>query len=55
MFNLKKREEVEVNKMNMLVEMHIEEKEIANTEFLVKKIESAILELDDTIMLFCEF
>jgi len=55
LFNLKKREEVEINKKIMLIEMHASEDDIENTDTLIKKLESAAIELDDTLMLFNEF
>ena len=55
LFNLKKREEVEINKKIMLIEMHASEDDIENTDTLIKKLESVAIELDDTLMLFNEF
>ena len=51
LFNLKKRQEVERNKLEAL---HDEDK-IEATQILIQKLESAAIELDDTLMLFCEF
>ena len=55
LFNLKKRQEVERNKLEALTEMHRDEDKIEATQILIQKLESAALELDDTLMLFCEF
>ena len=55
LFNLKKREEVETAKLNTIVEMHGKEDEIDNLRIFVNKLESAAIELDETLMLFCEF
>ena len=55
LFNLKKREEVETSKLNTLLEMHAKEDEADVPRTLINKLESAALELDDTLMLFCEF
>ena len=55
LFNLKKREEVETSKLNTLIEMHAKEDEVDVLRTLINKLESAALELDDTLMLFCEF
>lgn len=55
LFNLKKREEVELEKLTTLVEMHAPEDEVDRTKTLINKLESAAIELDETLMLFCEF
>jgi len=55
LFNLKKREEIERNKLDQLIEMYAEPEKIEATKLLIEKLESAALELDDTLMLFCEF
>jgi len=55
LFNLKKRQEVERNKLENLTEMYAESEKIEATQLLIQKLESAAIELDDTLMLFCEF
>jgi len=55
LFNLKKRQEVERNKLDTLTEMYAEPEKIEATQLLIQKLESAAIELDDTLMLFCEF
>jgi len=55
LFNLKKREEVETDKKIKLVEMHASEDDIEEVDTLIKKLEAAVIELDDTLMLFNEF
>jgi len=55
LFNLKKREEVERNKLDQLIGMNADPEKLDGTKLLIEKLESAALELDDTLMLFCEF
>lgn len=50
MFNLKKRQIVEMDKLEKALQT-----DENKAELLIRKLESAILELDETVMLFNEY
>ena len=54
-FNLKKRSLVEVDRLHELIDTNATEEQIEKTRTLITKCESAILELDESIMLFDEY
>ena len=54
-YNMLKRQHVETIKLSKMEVGVTDEDEIEKTETLIYKLESAILELDDTLMLFNEF
>lgn len=54
-FNLKKRSVVEYERLHELIDTNASEEQIEKTRALITKCESAILELDESIMLFDEY
>ena len=55
MFNLKQRQEKERKTLNELINLGDSEEKLRNIQSIIHNLESAFLEIDDTLILFTEF